>query len=172
MQAVAEAIRALTQWFTAGGQVGGITKMFSFTPVITATAYAAGESIGGSIKIQGGHRANGSGVVQSISLINENSLAMIDLTVHFFTKDPLAADTVVFDPTDAILATKIPGAAKLLIADDLTEFDTRDILEKSSLGYPYQIAPSQHLYAVVIASGAITYTSVSGLQLNIGLFLD
>ena len=152
MQAVAEAIRALTQWFTAGGQVGGITKMFSFTP--------------------GGHRANGSGVVQSISLINENSLAMIDLTVHFFTKDPLAADTVVFDPTDAILATKIPGAAKLLIADDLTEFDTRDILEKSSLGYPYQIAPSQHLYAVVIASGAITYTSVSGLQLNIGLFLD
>lgn len=157
-----------------GIQTGGITKQISITPVISTGAYGAGDSIGGSIKIDGAFRGGQtlSGIIQSLAIVGENTVALIDVNVHYFATDPGAVDNAAFDPSATILAKKVPGNISLAIADDLTEFDAQDILEKTNLGMPYQVAPGSNLYAVIIASGAVTFSSTSGIIVNTGLLLD
>lgn len=155
-------------------QVGGITKVAPLAPTVTTSAYAAGDSIGGSIEIPEAVRGGSifSGIIKSVSAIFENSVTAAGITIHFFNDDPGAVDNAAFDPSDAVLATKIPGKISLTTADHLTEFDTRDILEDDTFNLPYQIKPTKKLYMVIVAGGAITFTATDQFFVNLGLLLD
>lgn len=170
------AINDLKTHMQSANQVGGITKMINIPLTVAANAHSAGDSLGGSIEIQGATRHGGvitrSGVIQSVALIGDDGDTLGGVTVHFFNGNPSATDDAAFDPSDAIVMTKMPGSAVMTTTDNLEEFDERDILEKSNLGIPFQLTGENHLYAVIICDEAVTPGATDSTWLNVGILLD
>lgn len=157
-------------------KAGGITRIARIAPTVSTSAYSAGDSIGGSIEVVNAFRgaAEFSGIIKSISLMYEDAVAAGDVTVHFFTDDPGAVDNSAFDPSDAVMATKVPGNIVLTTTDNLEEFDARDILETDTCNLPYSvdITNSKKLYMVIVADAAVTFTATDEFFVNVGLLLD
>lgn len=157
-----------------GIKTGGHTQSVPITLTVAANGHDAGDSLGGSIIVDGAARSGNdtSGVIHSVAIIAEDGIAHVDTKVLFFSADPGAVDDAAFDPSDAILETLMPGAAVLTTANDLVELHDRDILVKEHLSIPFNVGQNNKLYAVIVVGDTITPTETDEFQLIVGVLQD
>jgi hypothetical protein len=151
--------------------VGGFTASQALTVVTSANTYAAGQAIGGLNTFANAVRlAGGSGVIGAVSLADKDKQnASIDIL--FFTANPNGVPPV--DHT-----AYAPNATDLLKCIGHVNISTYTALSLNSVGtatgvnLPFSLPSGTALYAVLVSRGAPVYTTVSSLQLTLGIGQD
>lgn len=140
------------------------------TPAISSgAAYAAKDAIGGLLTFAGAARsAGGSCRIDSVQIVDKGQqLAAMD--VVFFDRAITApTDNAVFAPTDAELANAVGFVA--LSAGDYADLSTNAVAD-----VPFGrevVLNGSDLYAVLVARGTPTYTSVADLVVTVTVTQD
>jgi len=140
----------------------------SDTPTISAAAiYAAGDALGGKLELANAVlAAGGAGVIEKITVIDEDQeLAGIDFV--FFNQDFTAtADNAAFDPSDADLANCL-GFVGIAATSDYSDFNDNSVATKTSglrMPFYFKLAAGQTtLPGQSVVRGTPTYTAVDDL---------
>lgn len=154
------------------GSIGGNTFTLQVTQTTNASAYEAGDCVGGKITITNAMRvATGTGVLMSIDLIDKaNQKAAMDVLI--FNADPAAA--TITDDTAFVYSTDITKqiARIPIAAGDYTTINSIATVSLGSLGRTLKAASGQNLYAALVLSGTPTYTSTSDIVITFGILQD
>lgn len=154
------------------GAIGGNTFTLSVTQTTNASAYEAGDSVGGKITITNAMRVSGgTGVLQSIHLIDtSNQKAALDILI--FDSDPSSA--TITDDTAFVYSTDISKqiARIPVTAADYTTINSIATVSLGGLSRIVQASGSRNLYAAIVLSGAPTYASTSAVRVVFGILQD
>lgn len=154
------------------GSIGGNTFTLAVTQTTNASAYEAGDAVGGKITITSAMRTSGgTGVLQSIHLIDKgNQKAAMELLI--FDSDPTAA--TITDDTAFVYSTDISKQiARIPIA--ASDYVTLNSIATASLGGLSRIVKasgSANLYAALVTTGTPTYISTSDIIITFGILQD
>lgn len=154
------------------GQIGGNTFSLAVTQTTNASAYEAGDAVGGKITITNAMRiSGGTGILQSIDLIDKaNQKAAMELLI--FNSDPTAA--TITDDTAFVYSTDISKQiARIPIA--ASDYVTLNSIATVSLGGLSRIVKasgSANLFAALVTTGTPTYTSTSDIIITFGILQD
>lgn len=160
---------------THGDQRGGITRVIDVNPTVSASPYASGDAVGGTLTLTNAARhPNGSGVVHSLAICSDTAITA-DLDVAIFDEDP-SGSTTTDNGAASIVAADAPkciGVISLVNADTKTDLGAADVIYKAALNIPFNISvDSRNLYAVVIARGAFTPAATDALTFRFGILQD
>lgn len=159
------------------------SSVVSVTPTITAGAYAAGNSVGGTQKVPKLLRNVGTGLLKSLTVV-EKGTQKAPLTFIFFSAQPAVAYADVATPTiSSADANLIVGQATVGVADYLTtggvsvaQIDCGGIVLGSKLANDptsYTVAPdNRDLWALVVTTGTPTYVTAADLRFQFGTLQD
>lgn len=154
------------------GQIGGNTFRFSSVQTTNASAYEAGDCIGGKITITDAVRTSGgTGILQSIHVIDtSNQKAAFDVLI--FDSDPSAA--TITDDTAFVYSTDITKqiARIPVAAGDYTTINNIATVNLSGLGRVLKASGSANLYAALVLSGTPTYASTTAVTIAFGILQD
>lgn len=151
----------------------GRTKVFSEIPVVTTSAYAAGDVVGTKLTITDAVYTRGAtGLVQSVVVSCEDDLAADDLDIIFFGTDPSGSTFT----DNAALAVVDADTYKIIGGATLGEkFDTGDgcIIQGTNLALPIEAAStSEDIYAVLVCRNAFTLSAVDSIQVTVNIIQD
>lgn len=151
-------------WDRWSGRVGGYTAQVSVTPTVTsASAYAAGNEVGGLLTFANAFRSVSlSGVVQSLHL-QSKSVQTAGFKLYLFRSNPTAT-TWADKTTPAINATDIPNLIGVYtLANPDSGLGTVTIYNTDGIGKSVQAATTT-LYGVLVTTGTPTFTSTTDLN--------
>lgn len=153
------------------GQVGGHETVIGVIPTITAGAYIAKDAVGGRLDFSGAARLNkGSGIIQSVTLVDLDSEAAELVLVLFDRPFTATADNGPFDPSDADLLYCV---GKITIAaSDYTAFNDNSVAQVRNLGIPFVCGLDDTLYGQLMCTGTPTYTATSDLVVKLHIMQD
>jgi hypothetical protein len=147
-----------------------IKQKTSTAPVVSTSAYAAGDVIGSKISFADAARvAAGNGLVESI-LLHCKSNQTFAFDVLFFSADP-AASTFTDNAALAVAAAdfdKICGKVSF-VSGDWASLGTPSVADKHKLQLPFKLTSGKTLYAVIVSRGTPTLASTSDLKLTLGV---
>ncbi len=156
------------------GEVAGNTLPVVVTPTIGAAAFTAGDFVGGKLTLlNAGRVATGSGIIQSLSIVDGAKQA-VALRVYLFK-----ADLVGTYADNAVESFTLADLLKLIDVIDVLTTDWETLSNASvtkaetlrGLGIPYKITTGTSLFAIIRTLGTPTYTA-NCLQLTFGLLRD
>jgi len=137
--------------------------------VQAASAYAAGDVVGGKISLSSSVRASGgSGVIESI-IITSKSSAAPGLKAIIFREDPSSSTFT----ENAAIAISDGDLIKILDVVDLAglggtyDFADNSIIKATGLNIPIKLNGTSTLYLVLIATGAITFDGTTDLTVKV-----
>lgn len=155
---------------------GKRTSIVSAVPTITAQAYSAGKQLGGVTKIPSAVPLSGSGAnLLSLAIIDAaNQKSAIDIL--FFNQAPtlISVDGGTFDISDAEMVSKYLGR----IAVPNTNYKTNGSSTNADVAIAninlkvQSIANSLDIYFVLVCQGTPTYVSTTDLALKFGFDQD
>jgi hypothetical protein len=152
---------------------GGFTVVSKLTPTITSgSAYAANDVVGGLLTLSPLRLAAGSGILQSLSIVDESN-QKAELDFIFFDASP-SSSTVA---NDGPVTIHVNDTAKVLgmvrvAAGDYTTLNAKAFAMKSAVGLPIQVPAGQNIFVVAVTPGTPTYTAATALKLAFGFLLD
>jgi hypothetical protein len=159
------------------GNISGFSFQVEDTPVISTSAYAAGDQIGGINTIWPGITdKNITYVLQSISVVDKAGQEM-EIEIHFFDSLPTVAsvDNAAVNITDAELADKYAGSA-IIKATDYQTFGGSSNSVGSVDNIGLAVKPTTDgggkMYTVMVIRGAGDYASTSDLVVRYNLAAD
>jgi hypothetical protein len=143
------------------------------TPTVTASAYTAGQVVGGLLTFANAFRTANSGVIQSISITSKSVQASIGMKLYLFRADP--TNTTWTDKTTpaintADVANLVGGAAFNLAVGD-SGLGTVTLWSQSGIGMALNTG-STSLYAVLVTTGALTPASTSDIEVALSILQD
>lgn len=154
------------------GSIGGNTFTLAVTQTTNASAYEAGDAVGGKVTITNAMRVSGgTGVLQSIQVIDKgNQKAALEILI--FDSDPSAA--TITDDTAFAYSTDITKqiARVSIAASDYVTIDSKATASIGGLSRIVQASGSTNLYAAVVTTGTPTYTSTSDIIVTFGILQD
>lgn len=151
----------------------GKGRLVVATPVISTSAYAAGDQMGGVLTLTAAVDATSdTATLISVTVIDKAGQSS-DLDVLFFNASPTVAssDNAALSISDAEMAQKFIGRVKISSTDYSTTAAGSDAT-KSGIGLFLQAYLTNNLYAIVQCQGSPTYTSTSDLVLKFGILQD
>jgi hypothetical protein len=153
------------------GQTGGATVVLTNTPVITTTAYTAGDQVGAKFTLTNALRiSSGTGAIVSLSLVDlGNQKAALDLII--FDADFTAGTDNAAWAWNTADYNKVLGVISIAAADYVT-IGGEAIATKRGLSLLVAANGTANLYGVLVTSGTPTYTSTTDLRLRLGLIQD
>lgn len=154
------------------GSIGGNTFTLAVTQVTNASAYEAGDAVGGKITITDAMRVSGgTGFLQSIQIIDKgNQKAALELLI--FDSDPTAA-TITDDTAFAYSTDLSKQIARISIgAADYATIDGKASVSMGGLSRTLKASGSANLYAALVTTGTPTYTSTSDIIVTFGIIQD
>lgn len=154
-------------------QITGSTYVCESTPTIDTAAYASGDLIGDKIELTNAARtAAGSGIIQSISIIDDDGEEAA-MDVLFFDTDPTNTTFTDNDPVDideADLENYIGHAS--VASADYSSFASNSAASVQNVGIPFDLASGTSIWAVIVSRGTPTYTATDDLTLRVGILRD
>lgn len=152
-------------------QGGGVTV--SQTPTITAGAYHAKDAVGGKLTFANAARiAGGKGVINSVTIIDDDDeKAGLELWL-FDTDFTASADNAAFDPSDADMETCI-GVIPISTADYYSASDNGCACVRG-VGLQFDCSGAiTSIYGQLKCTGTPTYTATSDLSVRLSIeYLD
>jgi hypothetical protein len=155
------------------GEVGGKTAVYSVTLSTDTSAYASGDLIADTQQMDAFFRkADGTGVIQSITIIDEDAQGVALYVLFMTTSTSLGSENSAPNISDANLTAGLAGIVAVSAADYITVSGTKVACIKN-IGLPVKaVSGTDDLYiAVLNATGTPTYTA-AGLEMRIGALLD
>lgn len=154
------------------GSIGGNTFSLAVTQTTNASAYEAGDAVGGKITITNAMRVSGgTGILQSIDIIDKaNQKAALEVLI--FNADPSAA--TITDDTAFVYSTDISKqiARISVAASDYVTINSIATVSLGGLGKIVKANGSANLYAAIVLVGTPTYTSTSDIIITFGILQD
>lgn len=148
--------------------VGGITVISAVTLSLDTSAYASGDVIADTQVVDGALRQDGSGTLQSLTLIDQDD-QKVALTVYFLSGN------VVMGTENSGPSITDADALHILGYVDVASADYKDlggvaVVNYKNIGLPLKAASgTDDLYvAVVNGAGTPTYTA-AGIKLRLGI---
>ncbi|WP_165184733.1 hypothetical protein [Caulobacter soli] len=154
------------------GQVGGQTVVATATPVVSTTAYTAGDVIGVKLQFQNMARlAGGTGMLQ-MAILQCKSVQTFSCDLVLFHTDLAGAQPA--DNAPFVLAAgdydKVAGVIHIT---DWSNLGGPSLGEAINLAMPYKLpAGSTDLFGVLVARGSPTLSSTSDLKVVVKALLD
>ena len=163
-------------------QGGGLTKIFTDTPTVSASPnYTDGDNMGGLITLTNFGRPTNtdassptvfsSGIIQSVVITNLVA-GSLNIDVLFFDTNPsntTFTDNGALTVNDTDLLTLI-GLASVTT---WSAFADNEMGYESNLGIPFNLeAGNASMYVALVARGAHNLASTSDLTLRVGTLLD
>jgi len=154
------------------GLVGGKTFSLAVTQTTNASAYEAGDAVGGKITITNAMRVSGgTGMLQSIQVTDKgNQKAALEILI--LDADPTAA--TITDDTAFVYSTDISKqiARIPVAAADYVTINSIATASIGGIGKTLKASGSTNLYAAVVTTGTPTYTSTSDIIVTFGILQD
>lgn len=147
-----------------------IPQTIRAVPVIQAAAYSSGNVVGGLITLLTGDATFGAaGFIQNVTITDTDGLS-VPLDVFFFTEAPVGTVT---DKT-AIALTKFDLQNSAIGVAHVTDWSlgaasTMGVGQATNIAKQFAVAPGKKLYAVIVARGAATWTTVSSIALSVDI---
>lgn len=154
------------------GSIGGNTFSLAVTQATNASAYEAGDAVGGKITITSAMRTSGgTGILQSIHLVDKaNQKAAMELLI--FDSDPSAA-TITDDTAFAYSTDISKQIARIPIAaSDYTTINSIATVNLGGLSKVLKASGSTNLYAALVTTGTPTYASTTDIIITFGILQD
>lgn len=154
------------------GNVGGFTTVIKDTTAVsTSPAYTTGDAVGGKRTIANAVRAQGTGILQSITVLDRANQKG-GLTIFIFDADPTNAtitdnSAFVFSVDDLKVIAQISIAA-----GDYVTTNGKAVAQVSGLAIPVKAASGTSLYAAVVTTDAPTFVATTDLQIEYGILQD
>lgn len=154
--------------------VAGSTVVLTPTCTVTASAYSAGNNVGGKLTLTGALRTiNGTGLLESISITDHaNQKAPLDIVI--FSANPAATftDKSAFPTLSAADDALILGRVSIAVTDYVTVGGSA---MASIRGLGLVLAgtdSSTSLYMAINTSGTPTFAATSDLKVAMGILRD
>lgn len=149
------------------GEVGGKLVIVEATPVITTTAYSAGDAVGAVLSFAGAARvAAGSGVVQSVVITDKaGQVANLDLLLFDTNLSVPPTDNAACAIADADLVKcvgAIPVTGHHALADN-------SVSRALAVGLGFKLLAGTTLYGVLVSRGTPTYATSSDLKVRLAV---
>lgn len=147
-------------------QVASSVKMQAAPPT-SATAYGAGNVIGGLISFTNATRYAGLGaVLQNISVTFTDGVVP-SLDVILFDANP-SASTITDNAPVSVVAADVPKIIGVIHITDCTLVGTSapSVCQAANQAILYTLPTGQTLYAVVVARSAVTLTNTSDMTIT------
>jgi len=157
---------------SAGVQVRRSMVEKTFTPGVSATAYAAGDQIGlaGASTLTGVPQdSSGFATLWGVTVIDYKKQSAA-LDIWFFNAAPTVAssDNAAVDVSQSELSTKFIGAVKVPAANYTTSGANASVASVANVGLPLKATSNSKLYALVVSQGTPTYGSgASSLEIKL-----
>lgn len=150
---------------------GGVTSVIDVTFSGNSAAYVAGDVIGATQTLTNAMRINGgTGILQSIRLLDQDDLAQAIDVVIFQNTQSLGTDNAAVDISDANAIDKL-GHVSITAADYIDLINSRSAT-KTNTGLGVQsAATSRDLFVGLILRGTGTYTP-NALRLRMTFLSD
>jgi hypothetical protein len=155
------------------GEVGGKSSVFSVTLSTDTSAYASGDLIADTQQMDAFFRkADGTGVINSISIIDEDAQGVALYVIFMKTSTSLGTENSAPNISDANLSAGMIGIVPVATTDYVTCSGAK-IATIKNIGLPVMaVSGTDDLYiAILNATGTPTFTA-SGLKMRIGALLD
>lgn len=155
------------------GEVGGKTAVVSVTLSTDTSAYASGDLIADTQQIDAFFRkADGTGVINSITIIDEDNQGAAFYVVFMSTNTSLGTENSAPNISDANLTAGLQGIIAVATSDYVTLSGAK-VATIKNIGLPVKaVSGTDDIYiAVLNATGTPTFTA-SGLEMRIGVLLD
>lgn len=157
------------------GNVGGFTEIIDVSPTIQASAYADGDLIGGKQTLDAVFlEAEGTGILQSITLVSEDTLAADDISIIIFDSDP-SNTTFTENGAIAVDDDDLPKILAVVSLDEVFTVETNSsVAQARNIGIPVKAADTDSfkLYAAAVARAAHTPSAVDAWTIRYGFFQD
>lgn len=143
-------------------------NVISDTPVVSTTAYVAGDAVGGLLTFNG---ADPMGMLHSVSVTDSDQVAKsLDLVVFRQLFTPTADN----DPFTVQAADQSKLVAVISLTDvQYSNLGSISIAVANQLGIPFVCGgENAALYGQLVARDDITYTQVDALTVTVGLLSD
>jgi hypothetical protein len=166
-------VATITAGETHIGEVGGKSVAFSVTLSTDTSAYASGDLIADTQIMNGFFRkADGTGVVQTITIIDEDAQGVALYVLFMRTSTSMGSENSAPNISDANLTAGLLGIVAVATTDYVTLSGAK-VATIKNIGIPVVAATgTDDLYiAVLNSTGTPTYTA-SGLEMVIGGLLD
>ena len=168
-------ISSITAGETHVGAVGGNSDIISPTVTVDTSAYSANDVIGGKLTLTNAMRVNGgTGLLQSLMLIDTSGTQKPALEIIIFNADPTASTIT----DQATISVHTDDVAKVIRKIDVAASDWTLIGGK----YYADISPgtrllksasgSKNLYAAIVAVGTPTFAASTNFKVNFGILQD
>lgn len=155
------------------GEVGGKSAVVAVTLSTDTSAYASGDLIADTQQIDAFFRkADGTGVINSINIIDEDAQGVALYIVFMSTSTSLGTENSAPNISDANLTAGFQGIVSVATGDYVTISGTK-VATIKNIGLPVKaVSGTDDIYiAVLNATGTPTFTA-AGLEMRIGVLLD
>lgn len=154
------------------GNVGGFTTVIKDTTAVsTSPAYTAGDAVGGKRTIANAVRVNGTGILQSVAILDRAN-QKASMTLFIFDADPTAA-TITDNAAFVFSTDDLKVIAQVSIgAGDYVTTDSKAYALISGLNIPIKAASGTSLFAALVTTGTPTYAATTNVQLEYGILQD
>jgi len=164
----------LAQWAQSFPQIGGVTKLIDIPTTVGTIAYALDKVIGTVVKIPAIRKVGGSGIISSLEIIQTQATPVIKA---FLFNGSIAnvTDNTLFAPnlmdTKKLIPLLQDGAS--LVFDTWEKVGANYVSSKININSPFVSEDNDDsIYLLLVAGGAITFTTVNDVFLRIGILLD
>lgn len=144
----------------------------SQTPTITAGLYSAADAVGGLLTFADcAHKDKGSGIIQSVILIDDGD-QKAETELHLFNQSiSVAADNAAFAVSDADLEFYIGGIA--IVAADYEDLGGNAAACIKNINLPFNLASDgTSIFGQLLTRGTPTYASTSDLTVKLVVIRD
>jgi len=155
------------------GEIGGNSAVITPTIIVSAaSAYTAGDSIGGKITLTSALRVSGGTAVLQSIMISGRANQKPAGTILLFDADPTAATltdnaAVVLSTNDFNVLASIPVSAA-----DYVTINSKCYANLSGLGRTLKATTGTSLYAAFVVTSTPTFAATSDFQMRFGLLRD
>lgn len=154
--------------------VAGLTVQPTDTPAVTASAYTAGNVVGGVLSFSNAVRtqnAINSGRLQNVLVTSKSTQALVEMDLYLFNANPTGS-TFTDKAAPAIAAADIPKliAKVALMSVDANLGANYTSWQALGIGLVFQLGSGNTtLYAVLVTRGTPTFASTSDITVTLGI---
>ena len=167
-------VSSITAGETHIGEVGGSTDQISPTVTVDTAAYSAGDVIGGKLTLTNAMRVSGgTGLLQSLLLIDASGTQKPALEILIFNSDPTAS-TLTDQATISVHADDVSKVIRKIdiSASDWTLIGSKYYADLSPGSRVLKASGSRNLYAAIVAVGTPTFAAATNLSIRFGILRD
>lgn len=155
------------------GSIGGNTSYVDVTLAVDTAIFASGDVLSDRVVITNAMRvADGTGVLQSITIIDESDQASLAFDLVF-----LSADVTIGTVNAAVSITDANARSVLgvvsVAASDFADLGTSKVATKSGVGLVVKpVTATRNIYVAAIARSTPTFAATTDLKLRLGFLQD